>query len=225
MRLPAEQRRELLAQAAVRVITRDGVSAATVRTIAAEAGMSLASVHYAYESRDELLRAAIGLVIEEERAVASGPLDLPDDLGLQELLRLGLEAYLGLVRADPAREQGMLELTLHALRRPELAPVAHEQYASYYELVTGLLTEVGRRTQHGWAVPLPVLARWVIGFTDGLTMQWLVAPDEAAVQTQLDLMAAALAAHAVPGETPSATPGDKTDDTSHDTAHHTPHDT
>jgi len=206
MRVPAEQRRAALARAAVRVIAREGVAAASVRRIAAEAGMSLASVHYAYTSRDELLREAISLVVAEERAAAAAPLDLPDDVALVDLLRAGVAAYLDLVRRDPAREQGMLELTHHALRHPELADLARDQYAQYYALVAGLLEQVAERRGLRWRTPVDVLARWVIAFTDGLTMQWLASPDEDAAATQLDLVAGALAAQAVPRDTPQEGP-------------------
>lgn len=198
MRVPAEQRRTALAEAAVRVISRDGIGAASTRAIAAEAKMSLASVHYVFASRDELLREAISMVIAGERAVAGAPLDLPDDVELVPLLRAGIAAYLALVQADPTREQGMLELTHYALRRPELADIARDQYAQYFELVGELLGHLAERAGIRWTVPTEVLSRWIIAFTDGLTMQWLAAPDERAAQTQIDLIAAAIAAHADP---------------------------
>ena len=53
---PAPERRASLARAARTVIARDGLAAATTRAIVAEAGMPLASFHYAVASRDELLR-------------------------------------------------------------------------------------------------------------------------------------------------------------------------
>ena len=199
MRLSAEQRRAALAEAAVRVITRDGVGAASVRAIASEAGMSLASVHYVYASRDELLRAAMSLVIEGERAAAGSPLEaLPEERELEPLLRAGITAYLDLVRSDPAREQGMLELTQHALRNPELTDLARDQYAQYFALVGGLLGRAAERARVRWTVPVDVLSRWVIAFTDGLTLQWLAAPDEAAAAAQVDLFVEALARHPEP---------------------------
>ncbi len=193
MRVPPEQRRTALAEAALRVISRDGVAAASTRAIAAEAGMSLASVHYVFASRDELLREAIALVIEEERVAAGSPLDLPDDIDLVPLLSAGISAYLGLVQHDPRREQGMLELTHYALRRPEMADIAHDQYTQYYALAGDLLAHVAERAGIRWTVPVDVLARWIVSFTDGLTMQWLAAPDEAAAHAQIDLIAEAVA--------------------------------
>ncbi len=70
-RLPAEVRRAALVEAALRVMARDGLAAGTTRAIVAEAGMSLASFHYAFASRDELLRELVHRVVGHELAAAS----------------------------------------------------------------------------------------------------------------------------------------------------------
>ena len=57
-RIPVVDRRTALVQAALRVVARDGVAAATTRRIVAEAGMPLASFHYVFASRDAFSRYA-----------------------------------------------------------------------------------------------------------------------------------------------------------------------
>jgi DNA-binding transcriptional regulator YbjK len=75
-RISATQRRAALVQAALRVVAARGVQAATTRAIVAEAGMSLASFHYAFESRDELMSELVTSVVAgEERAL--GPVLSP----------------------------------------------------------------------------------------------------------------------------------------------------
>ena len=56
-RMPVAERREQLVEAALTVASRDGIEAATVRAVAAEAGVSLGVVHYCFQDKDELLRA------------------------------------------------------------------------------------------------------------------------------------------------------------------------
>ncbi|MDN5821519.1 MAG: TetR family transcriptional regulator, partial [Brachybacterium sp.] len=69
-RTPVEERRRALIVAAFRVVASQGLSAASTRAIVAEAGMSLASFHYAFESRDELIDLLITEVLaNEEKAV------------------------------------------------------------------------------------------------------------------------------------------------------------
>src|SRR5699024_5739978 len=126
-RMSVGDRRSALVAAAFTVIATRGLPAASIRTIVAEAGMSLASFHYAFSSRDELLDTLIADVLEkEERAV------LPEQLsgkGLSELLEEGLLGYFDHLRTDPQYEQAMLELTQFALRTRQ--QMAHEQYAQY----------------------------------------------------------------------------------------------
>lgn len=202
MRLSVEQRRTALAHAALTVIARDGLAAATTRAIVAEAGMALASFHYAYESRVELLRDVIRLVLEGERDAVGALLDLPE-ADFATLIRGGLGAYVGNLREAPGREQGMLELTFHSLREPALEGMALEQYAHYRALVTGLLLAAAERCGMRWLQPVEQLARFVVTCTDGLTVAWLVDHDDAAIEPQLDLIAAALLTQAQPiGEHP-----------------------
>jgi len=206
MRIPVDERRAALAVAALRVIARDGVHAATTRAIAAEAGMPLASLHYAYRSRDELLREAVALVVAGEREAVAGLLDADGDEGappdIAPLVRAALGAYLDLLRAEPGREQGMLELTFHALRAPGLDGVAQEQYAQYRGLVAELFAAAAERCGIRWDTPVDALARMAVAATDGLTVAWLVEGDEAGLDVQLDLVASAIVAHAVPEEEP-----------------------
>ena len=58
-------RRQQLIDAAIRVLQRDGVGHVTTRAIAAEAGAPLASIHYTFGSKDEIVRAAFEQVITD----------------------------------------------------------------------------------------------------------------------------------------------------------------
>ena len=197
-RIPATERRAALAHAALAVIARDGVAAATTRAIAAEAGMPLASFHYAVPSRDELLSDVIELVVAGEGTVTLGSLaaDAPD---LRSAVRATFAAYLELVRADPAHEQAMFELTQHALRTPALAGLPRQQYDSYRALA-GQLLAAGAE-QHGaeWTLPVDDLARLVIALTDGITLSWLADRDDAAAERLLDLATDAIMTHTLNG--------------------------
>ncbi|MGW6279212.1 TetR/AcrR family transcriptional regulator [Kribbella sp. NPDC055071] len=57
-----ETRREEIAEALWRVVRRDGIRAASVRTIAAEAGWSAGAVRYYFPDQDGLLSFAMDLV-------------------------------------------------------------------------------------------------------------------------------------------------------------------
>jgi len=198
MRMAALERRERLVQAALRVIAREGVAAATTRAIVAEAGMPLASFHYVFHSRDELIADLIRFVVDNEAMAAQAALSIEGDL--RTTIRNGLKAFMDLVASDPLREQAMLELTQYALRTPELGDSARLQYESYYRAAAGILEAVAAQLGIEWKRPIPEMARILITFTDGLTMGWLVDRDMTATEIVIDFAADALAALASPGE-------------------------
>lgn len=195
-RIPAPERRAALIAAALRVISRNGIAQATTRAIVAEAGMSLASFHYAFDSRDELIDELITAVIEHARHAV-----MPDDLAdgpLVEMLEAGLVRYFEHLKADPEHEQAMLELTQYALRSPERHPLARAQYARYAELAEQSLVVAAERAGAEWRVPVADVARILVAFTDGLTLTWLVERDDAAAHAVAHAAADALSRMADP---------------------------
>ena len=75
-RMSADARRAELLQAALRVMSRDGIAAGTTRAIVAEAGMPLATFHYCFRSRNELLRELITLLTSQEQEAIGGAMVL-----------------------------------------------------------------------------------------------------------------------------------------------------
>lgn len=196
-RIAATDRRAALAQAALAVIAREGVHAATTRAIVAEAGMSLASFHYAVASRDDLLRDVVDLVVGSQDAAAFGTLEL-DARDLRTAVRGVLGSYFDIVRADPAREQAMFELTQYALRTEALAEFPRAQYDVYRGLAARLLQAGALRHRVRWDIPVDDLAVLGVALTDGATLAWLATRDDEAVERLLDVAADAITAHAVP---------------------------
>ncbi|MFC5500935.1 TetR/AcrR family transcriptional regulator [Lysinimonas soli] len=197
-RIPATERRAALARAALAVISRDGVTAATTRAIVAEAGMPLASFHYAYSSRDELLSDVIELVVADQGSATFASL-LLDTSDLRSAVRATFRAYLDVVRADPAREQAMFELTQHALRTPSLAALPRRQYESYRGLIGQLLAAGAAGHNAQWDIPVDELAAFVLVITDGITLSWLADRDDAAAERLLELATEAVMAHTLNG--------------------------
>ena len=199
-RISAIDRRGALVHAALQVVADKGVAQATTRAIVAEAGMSLASFHYAFASRDELMTELIQTVVADEaRAVfpeRTGPTDAAGagQDSLRQILRDGLQGYADHLRAEPLREKAMLELTQYALRAPELRHLAREQYERYHALAGQALDSAARRSGSAWLLPVDDVARLLVALTDGLTIAWLVDRDDRATATLLDVAADSIAA-------------------------------
>ena len=192
-RIPAAERRNALAQAALRVIAAQGVAAATTRAIAAEAGMSLASVHYAFSSREEL----IAFTVRSQVQAALGALAADTGAGdLEGVIRAALRGYLAHIASDPGRELAMFELAHYALRNGRDED-ARGQYEANYAAAAEVLNAVAVHMGITWTPPTPDMARIVITLTDGLSLGWLADRDTEAAERVIDFAAAALARLAV----------------------------
>lgn len=194
VRTPVEERRRGLVSAALRVVASHGLSAASTRAIVAEAGMSLASFHYAFASRDELIDLLITETLaNEEKAVVPASLE---GKSLVELLTEGLMGYLHHLQSDPPHEQAMLELTQYALRAR--VPLAQRQYEQYTRIAVTSLELAARHTGNRWTVPIHTAAKLLVSLTDGLTVSWLVDRDDALAERVIVAAARALSSLAAP---------------------------
>lgn len=225
-RIPVTERRRSLIDATIRVVARDGVAGTTTRAVVAEAGMSLASLHYAFDSREELLDAVVADVTEQERVAAEdGLLPFGEVTGalpaMVDVIRSGLDRFLDLLIEDPLRERALLELYLHALRTPGVQDVPAAQYSTYHRAAEASLRTAARASRSRWTVPTPTVARLLVTFTDGLTMAWLADRDTAAARVTVVFGAQALAALAEPladptDPAPVTTPPSDDHDRDHD---------
>lgn len=199
-RVSADERRAALVQAAMMVIDRDGVNGATTRAIVAEAGMSLASFHYAFRSRDELISELIRWVVQNEQQVSLAA--LRPGMDARSAVRAALQAFFELVAAQPSHEQAMFELMFYALRTPELDGLPGVQYARYFRVARELLQAATELLGIRWSLPMEQLERVLVAATDGLTLAWLADRDDAAAARLMDATADILAAFAVHGDGP-----------------------
>ncbi|MFC4015012.1 TetR/AcrR family transcriptional regulator [Nonomuraea purpurea] len=124
-----EQRRQELAEAAWRVIMRDGIGHVSVRVVAAEAGLSAGSLRHVFPTQSELLVFAAHLVLARvrDRAAALSPRPTIREtvealacelLPLDEGRRAEMEVWLALFGAANTEEslKGPREEALEALR-------------------------------------------------------------------------------------------------------------
>jgi AcrR family transcriptional regulator len=192
--MPVAERRGLLLSAAFDVISRTGVSGATTRAIVDEAGMKLASFHYAFESREELLAELVNVVVGNQEVVLE--ISTAAGIDLAALLEQGLSSYFDQVRANPLRERAMFELTQYSMRTPSMHGFAERQYARYRELAEASLSEAAERTGCAWRIPVDQLAADLVALTDGITLAWLADRDDVRARRTIAFAARALAAEA-----------------------------
>jgi AcrR family transcriptional regulator len=191
VRIAAGERQQALVEAALAVVARDGVAAASTRAITAEAGMSLASFHYAFASRDALLVEVIERALERELA-AQAALDLAG-LPLEERVYRQFLASIRLLAEAPESELAMFELMHHALRSPGLEPVARRQYERYWDIAEEFVSDAGV----SWDRPSREIAQVIVAMNDGIALAWLATRDTATAERMAAVATAAITGMAV----------------------------
>ena len=118
----SERRRQLVSAARV-VLVRDGVASTTLRSVAAEAGVPLGTLHYVFSSKELLLTAVFEDVRDEVSAVLNDVAE--KDAGLELAIRHGLKTFWEQqIVGDPRLPLMRQELFLYAVRTPGLEDLA-----------------------------------------------------------------------------------------------------
>jgi len=175
-RLPVAERREQLIEAALAVASREGIEAATVRAVAAEAGVSLGVVHYCFQDKDELLRAMAHAITSANLERSLG--DLPSGAGIEQVIEGAIDALWDGIMESRGAQLLSYELTTSSLRHPELNQVAIEQYRGQWAAAEQVLRGIEAAGGVTFTVPLETLARTVVAVVDGYSLAWLVDGDE-----------------------------------------------
>nr|WP_296773486.1 TetR/AcrR family transcriptional regulator [Rhodococcus sp. (in: high G+C Gram-positive bacteria)] len=170
--VPADERRQQLVDATLRVVAREGMANATTRRIAQEAGASTAAIHYCFSSKEDLYLATYKSLVDQERGMSdltgyAG--DLPE--AAARILTRGTEWAIDY--PDSARVA--YELTLWAGRHHVDGDATA---VTIYELSLNEIYAVMVPADQGNPAPsVGVLARLVIAIMDGLLLQWFAHED------------------------------------------------
>lgn len=184
----AAVRREQFVAAARIALAEHGVPNTSVRLVAAEAGVPLATMQYVFPSKAELLRAVIEDVVEEIAQVLASSAET--DQGLEHAIRQGLRTFWDQL-VEGGRELQLLqyELVLYALRTPGGEDLARHQYDRYTAVVADWSRRAAEEAGESPAVDVDELARVVVAGVDGLILQHLCHADEERSRRDLDLLA------------------------------------
>lgn len=206
-RIPAEQRRRELTAVAHTVMARDGAFGLTTRAVAKEAGVPHGSVHYAFHSKDELIRAVVRDDIDRSTAAfrrfaAPEQANTPEHaaspaeqaVSPEGILHAAFASYADNLIGDPWEEAAQQELALMCARDEQLRVIMQESNASYRELIGSILDYLAAATGKTWAQPADMLAENILGALFGTAQLWLIDRDDATLYASLATLAKVYAA-------------------------------
>ena len=194
----ADGRRAQLVEAAARVVSREGVAAATTRRIAEEAGLPQGLVHYWFTSKDELIQEVITSLLHQFEAAATAPAGADVQDPAAYVLSAFRAAFAVVQADDPGRQVATYELTTWALRTPQARDIARQQYAAYRETAAAITAPW--LAAHGQDFPASAgaLAQFVAVLFDGAVLAWLADPEGTRPDEIFTLAAGLLARAAQP---------------------------
>lgn len=142
--------KERIAEAAWRVIRKEGIENASVRKIAAEAGVSPGILQHYFKTQTQLIVFAMERVVQHVAqrigGFYAGHFADHDKLTMEDAHKL-------LLHLLPVNEEQLLEaevwlaLTVKSLHEPELQPISRDTYQSMQEVIQALLEQVGKAGQ------------------------------------------------------------------------------
>lgn len=180
------ERRAALVDAALRVMKRDGVAAATTRAITLEADMPHGAFHYCFESKQHLMAE---IFARDRGTVAEHAFPAtPAEGDPRDAIAAALRGYwYDVVLADPREQLVMHELTVTALREPELVDAAREDVARHHEQLQRALQRIAGAALD--TTETETLAALLFASFNGLILTWLASRDDALVDGCLNLLA------------------------------------
>jgi TetR/AcrR family transcriptional repressor of bet genes len=167
-----DARRLSLIEACARVLAREGIAGASVRTIAVEAGVSAGLVGHYFAGVDALIAATYahtGARVDAALEAAVG--------AAGENPRARLEAFVTASFAAPIADPELLATWIAfwslVRARPEIAALHDEQYGGFRGQLEGLLADCGLP-----AAQLRTTAIAITALVDGLWLELCLSPRE-----------------------------------------------
>jgi len=168
-----EERRAELAGAVWQLVIREGIDAASVRRVAAEAGWSAGSLRHYFETRSDLLCFAMELVVLRVSARVQA-------LGADAEPRALLHQVLPLDEERRAEMQVWLAFTMQSLVDPDLGELRDAAHTALRDLCARAVGEAGAAAESLHAL------------VDGLALHAVLAPDVTTPERQVELLDAYL---------------------------------
>ncbi|GAA1385451.1 TetR family transcriptional regulator C-terminal domain-containing protein [Kitasatospora putterlickiae] len=179
----AENRRQDVARAVLRLVARDGLEHASLRNIADEAGLAIGSVRHYFDGQSEVVTFAMeelcARIGERVRRHAERLLNPAAPTGPADR-RAAVEALLAelLPLDDVRREEAELWLafTTAARTRPELRPGAALLHESTRHLIARVLDEARRAGGAPADLDVPLETERLAALLDGLALGMVLHP-------------------------------------------------
>ena len=178
-------RRDEILSATWRVIARDGIARATIRSIALEAGCSRGILAHYFDDKADILGSA--LLMSHRRVIARMDAATAGLAGLDALRVVMLEA----LPLDGQRDlEAQIEISFwgRALGNPELRDLQHSEFDHLLDRLRRHLREAADRAELRPGVDIDLAAHQLVILIDGVSAERVLYPDRVGPARQRKLL-------------------------------------
>ncbi|WP_232663201.1 TetR/AcrR family transcriptional regulator [Pseudonocardia sp. TRM90224] len=169
------ERREQIAEGVWRVIRRDGLASASVRNVAAEAGLSQGSLRHFFGSQSELLVFSLRLAGERTRARMQAAAETAG--GGRDLVEAVVEAMVPVDHDRRIETEVWLAFLGAALSDPALRALNDEIFDGMRQMFADVLDELVESGHARPGIDLSYEADRLYAIVDGLALHAIVRPE------------------------------------------------
>jgi AcrR family transcriptional regulator len=184
-----EAQRQALARAAYQIIAESGFEGLRTRDVAERVGVNIATLHYYFATKEDLIRGVVELLTEEFatfRAPNQPPLE---ELSPREGLRSELEDVREQIKARPDTYIVLLELYMRSFRDPRIRRMLGALDAGWREHLESLLVAGVRAGEFPSALDIHATSAVLMAFSKGMAMQLLSDPSSVPIESVYDEIA------------------------------------
>jgi AcrR family transcriptional regulator len=183
--IDGDTRRRELGEALWRVVLREGIEAASVRKVAAEAGISKGSLRHVFPSQSELLAFAMQLIIDE---VATRVVAADDSGDVRDAVERRLQSLLVLDPETRAVIDVWLAFAARARVDASLRPLRDETHARVRELCRESIETLHTQGLTRSELDIDLEAERLHALVDGLAMHATLAPEITTPARQIEIV-------------------------------------
>ncbi len=180
--MPAEAKRDALVQAAYREIAANGFEGLRTREVAAAVGVNIATLHYYFPSKEDLIRGVVGHAMQRFQTT------LPAKGEADAQLRQHLQGLRRLAREEPDLFKVMGELALRAARDRGMAEILSKMNDVWYSTLRTLLRRAVASGSVAKTIDPEDMAALIVSTLKGIYLLPAASPDPGRLERPLRQM-------------------------------------
>ncbi len=168
--------REALVRAAFDLIAERGFEGLRTRDIAARAGVNIATLHYYFATKEDLIRGVVEALVKRFRTQKAPALAAQPRSPLIEL-RQELQDAQYQICESPEMFTVMFELVLRSLRDPALRAILRDMEASWREHITTYLREGKEQGVFREDLDITAAVTGIVALVKGSVIELIASPE------------------------------------------------